>query len=699
MIKILNYKSDLQGMKTYIHEEVLWPVYEYTVAVKGLPSFGSNELETLILRLAEINVRDVNEIAKLSGLEVDLVAFIQERLNHKGFLDEYMQLTENGKAKIDYEAENVNNVQYLKFFRDAVTGDMLSKVILDETEQVLSFFQEAESLEDDGENTKQFVYKDLTSVGEEGIDPKRIAVFDPGKNINLELTTDDIKSVIKKNSMNHANCTFSVCDDAKLAYLTVEVLLEEGNLTDWILTDGFGVPSPFFTGRIDRLSPRNQTYIHNLRKKKYVYDADFKYPKEPDKECKEWIAYPQIGENLERATKLLAEIKSSNPDNSNELEGLVQSKSDCISTIYRLFEWIFFYKCHSRLLEIKGALGNLLKDSERYTKNIIGEEVLELAEKQLKFTPVEEQYKGNFFVPVGRIKHSLKEGEAHDLFSLFAGSVLDAKENDECWIYKIAAAYPDFMNIMSEMKNFRGGAAHANEVKILNEKLEEYFQIAIDFIDMFFAKNRTVEIKKESVQIFDFTEKNNLNGAMSWLEEKLGFAVTRALPSSFLGIAKNMARACMNMNYPEPVANNHIYKLLEQCFFFMNRNGSSVVMQDWYGRARKRAAEAGFTARAEYKSLETASSARIKAAVEGKDVTLQANFIAWLCTENELNLRNLAKDCSFLLQLVNTVSELRGHDDVPSEEDWRRANPGKIIEETIVFIKKLAEFDFFNINL
>ena len=201
MIKILNYKSDLQGMKTYIHEKVLWPVYEYTVAVKGLPSFGSNELETLILRLAEINVRDVNEIAKLSGLEVDLVAFIQERLNHKGFLDEYMQLTENGKAKIDYEAENVNNVQYLKFFRDAVTGDMLSKVIPDETEQVLNFFQEAESLEDDDENTKQFVYKDLTSVGEEGIDPKRIAVFDPGKNINLELTTDDIKSVIKKNSV------------------------------------------------------------------------------------------------------------------------------------------------------------------------------------------------------------------------------------------------------------------------------------------------------------------------------------------------------------------------------------------------------------------------------------------------------------------------------------------------------------------
>ena len=368
MVEILNYQSDLQGIKTFINKPVLWPVYEYTVAVKGLPSFGDNELETLVLRLAQINIRDVNEIAKCSGLEQDLVAFIQERLNHKGFLDEFMQLTENGLAKIS-NSNNAENVQYMMMYRDAVSGDMLSKILREETRKPLHYFQDQESMMQEEGSTKYFSFKDLTTVGDEEIESKRFAAFDPiVPKIKAELSTDDIKSVIKKNGLTAGNCSFSSSGEGKLVYLKVVMILQEGNTTDWLCTDGFGNLSPFFGSRIKYLNSQNQEYIKGLRKQSIISDASYSYSKkDTSDEMLEWRAYPQIGKYLKDSEDLLAEIKDSNPNNSGEVEALVQTKVECTEKIYSLIEWIFFYKNYSQVNEIKSVLGKLLQNTEKYT--------------------------------------------------------------------------------------------------------------------------------------------------------------------------------------------------------------------------------------------------------------------------------------------------------------------------------------------
>ena len=184
---------------------------------------------------------------------------------------------------------------------------------------------------------------------------------------------------------------------------------------------------------------------------------------------------------------------------------------------------------------------------------------------------------------------------------------------------------------------------------------------------------------------------------MTWLEEKFGFSILNVLPDRFLGIVKKIALACMSSGGIQPVSVLYMSKLLEQCFAYLKQNVNGVDMKDneWIDYAMRRASTAGFIANGDYKSLRNTKPSRVRRAIGGKDVTLQANFLAWLCTENEGDLKNIAKKCNYLVEHINKVSELRGHDGIPEEGIFKAAKPNLLLERTVNFIIKLASSDYF----
>ena len=75
--KILDYSKPLSGISTKIHEKVLWPCFEHSVSITGLPSFSGNIFEELILKLLFVSdIKSPDQLSFDTGLEIDFVTFI-----------------------------------------------------------------------------------------------------------------------------------------------------------------------------------------------------------------------------------------------------------------------------------------------------------------------------------------------------------------------------------------------------------------------------------------------------------------------------------------------------------------------------------------------------------------------------------------------------------------------------------------------
>ena len=52
------------------------------------------------------------------------------------------------------------------------------------------------------------------------------------------------------------------------------------------------------------------------------------------------------------------------------------------------------------------------------------------------------------------------------------------------------------------------------------------------------------------------------------------------------------------------------------------------------------------------------------------DTSLQADFLAWLCSESENNLQQMAYECKDLPFIINRIAELRGHGELPEKSTY-----------------------------
>ncbi len=674
-MKILDYTQPLPGIKTRLHEKVLWPCYEYTIAIKGLSNFGDNVLESLILRMAEVNIRDAKQLSSMTGLEIDLITFLQERLKHKGFLDESMCITDNGLSKI--KETTVPKTSYYSIFKDAISGKLLPNIIpMEDQKELVYTTSSVSSSNEEHDNISFFYYSIPSSAGyEESKQIKRALFSLIDSRYDVEPKTEEIRDLINKVLKNNRTdeLTFNLGTDSRITYLTVDLILQEGNKLSWITSDGFGNITPFFSENIGYLKESEQRYILGLRNRlenKVIRDAGFTYKK--DSNIGEWSKYPEIGEKLLKLKNLLPLIDKP-VKKSDEQRKLHEAKISAIENIYQIIEWILYYHIKENEIYAKKKLQEMRSLSTGYVNRVtVGFYIVKIA-KEIGFQIGNENEK-LFRVKLGTMNYSMKAGENHELFSLLDLAIAISKDLRTSPIRKLAIEISALPALLSELKEERGKAAHSHMTDVSATRITEYFGVVERIIDILFKKKIDTSNYSEKRQTyFDFIQEENIdNKAITQLEENYGYGLMNVLPGDYIQILLEIVKGTLDKNNIQPVVILDEYQLLEKIFHTLQQKTKSIKINvDYFEYAKNKALKAGFIFESNKLAiLENASYGRIESALNDNDTSLQADFLAWLCSESENNLQQMAYECKDLPFIINRIAELRGHGELPEKSTY-----------------------------
>ena len=281
--KVISFRTALDGLNIAARQSVLWPCHAFNISIPQKKKSSLNVFEETVLRITEIESGDTEKIALLTCLEKELVAFIQNRLNQLGLLNDRYELSEHGQELLnEWQNKSDGNLEYTvaTVFVDLLSGKLLPYV-----------------------STEQLSYKKISRIGDNGfidflINPtnekSRVSArqIRPSKDSFWKAVPDsnDIIRAIrefKKKYKRHALLNqgvgqypppvpmaeaISLHENPELVYLHCDVLIQIGN-SDLLVTDGcgFGFSESFANyltsqdwqwvidlknkGVIDRLSP------------------------------------------------------------------------------------------------------------------------------------------------------------------------------------------------------------------------------------------------------------------------------------------------------------------------------------------------------------------------------------------------------------------------------------------------------------
>jgi hypothetical protein len=117
--------------------DILWPCHAFGVTFPGKKERRYNVFEEAVLKLTAIEPGGTAKIAERTCLGEELVAFIQNRLLHLGFLSERYELSDEGKALLkELEEDEGANLEHMAatVFVDIHSGKILPYITTSELE-------------------------------------------------------------------------------------------------------------------------------------------------------------------------------------------------------------------------------------------------------------------------------------------------------------------------------------------------------------------------------------------------------------------------------------------------------------------------------------------------------------------------------------------------------------------------------------
>ena len=256
MMQILGGKR-LNNLFSYrVKANLLWPAYEFIVPVEGYSDDNQNILENTILKLMEINIITDKEISDATGLETDLISFIQSRLFQKGYIDETYKITDEGLKYIGELSEKKNST-FIYVYVDAITGNVIPYTRALNNDEDLQYTIDVRKDYDENKNFTGFYrFRQSESIGEDSDDELKAWQLNGNNDFNGEPRSDDINDMLAKtnpgNDVFIRHGSFEQNLNRNFVNFMVEIFLPEGasGIDDWIISDGFGNISTYFSSQI-----------------------------------------------------------------------------------------------------------------------------------------------------------------------------------------------------------------------------------------------------------------------------------------------------------------------------------------------------------------------------------------------------------------------------------------------------------------
>jgi len=680
-----NLISDSYRLKTFL----LWPAFEFEFPIKGMYS-NKNILEHVILQLININIVEETKIAKDTGLEIDLISFIKSRLFQKDYIDSGDKITKEGKEYIDNFIKGEKDcIEAVNIYVDAISGEIIPYIKFIEDTTALTNIEHIYPEKDENNKFTGFYKFNLNqSVGKDSDEEYKVWKLEGHQNYNYIPEIQDInETILKIYKYSNAYVPGSKVEESKdnEVYFLVEIFLPEGvsGPGEWVVSDGFGKISNFFSNKLKFISQKDNNYITNLRKE---LNSDFIGRKNADLSINN--KYNKLSEKIKLLQKNLNIINETN--NSPDAEKIkILAKNDSILYITQMFEWTFFYTLHNYKFDVAKVfsedLANISKSSLS-SGNEIGYKVYELLQKfNLKMNKdIEKRLKESY----EKLAASYYENTP-SLFASFDLIVLALREKQ--FFKDFIKNNKNFIAELNNLINLRNESFHEIKDIVTQAQIKHFYDLFKDVVKSFLSLEFKLEKGKNSF-IETIDEKNKTDAAIRRTEKNLGLLLCNILDNQLITSFVNIERRIDGEEGEEEINSNIIvldlYKMYERIFKLMNLSFTEEYKnKNW----QQKAYSVGFSLKPE--KIETITTTKkLDSALEGKKTSMQATCAAFIALSPMKLLRDIKNIWITFVEDISLIAKLRGHGEPPIEIDQKQIL--YIRNKTYKFVKLLTEKEF-----
>ncbi len=473
---------------TRLQKQFFWPVYRHNVAISGF-SFGKlNLFEYFMLKFIASAEKDKSKLKILTGMQEDLIDFLQQKLANKGYLDENFYINEIGKSILSEIAEKENDEEnssrepdFFYIYTDPFTGNLLPAIIPVSNEEAMQ-----SSIRQEGSNL--IVFEGKSSVGQQSErNTKKIWAFDFPEDSSSNINKKEVELlVIKAMKTEKIPClpnfkVEAIEEKAEKVYLAVHFILQAGNTDKWLITEGF---SDNFSTIFDPayLKASDQKEITNTRDfmvKEFLNIPDkIKETLSEDliKKLTPYYQYYGIFEKLKQIEIVKKELeKIGKVNTSDKQEDYQNKKKYLISNMYQVMEWAFFHSAKNIQ-----DIDSILKDLKDKSRLEIQAKALKIMKKHKLY--IIEEYKNKLEVKYGSIKYSLKENSDNQLIPLLVFHIISESER----FIKLLHKKPQLINDFILFTYLRNKAEHNDNINIKKEDLDSYYNTCYSVLEFLF---------------------------------------------------------------------------------------------------------------------------------------------------------------------------------------------------------------------
>lgn len=668
--KIISFHQTLDGLNIAAKQDILWPCHAFSISIPKKKQSRLNIFEETVLKITEIESGDTEKIALLTCLEKELVAFIQNRLNHLGLLNDRYELSEIGQELLnEWQNKSDGNLEYTvgTVFIDLLSGKLLPYV-----------------------STDQLSYKKISRIGDSGfidflINPtnekSRVSArqIRPAKDSFWKMVPDSndvIRAIreFKKKYRRYALLNqaidqypppvpmaeaISLRENPELVYLHCNVLIQIGN-SDLLVTDGCGFG--FSESFANYLTSQDWQWVIDLKKKGII---DWLNPDASNEEAenKSSVAggskkYPLIARPLRHAQGYLSAAEKIKIDSSNNEQEFVRLTGLAVVALYEAIEWALRFVVSDNPV----THWERLFSSQSYREN---DKILCSFATKIGFD-VSDSVKALLQVQPGKIR-AIDRGvsEMQPLLALaIAGAINDPKHPLNNLVIEDSRCL-SFINILKEV---RDPVSHGNstDVELSLETLEGYRDRTTRLIhslipditdDTYTAKTK----QKRDIDQVRLKARIELDKSLG-----LGFvqAVSPSLREELVKVTILSQRETLDDEQLQLYI-NLLTSIMQLSLFEVAKDRRSLVKNrtNLRDEAIEKIVQSEFYPTPDVipEQISTVNAKRLYRTVQGSNTTLGAHLLAVFLLGSESELIQLQKSDPAFIDFVADLIRLRGH--------------------------------------
>ncbi|PMS39991.1 hypothetical protein C1S99_20145 [Vibrio parahaemolyticus] len=697
--KVISFNTALDGLNIAARQSVLWPCHAFNISIPQKKKNGLNVFEETVLKITEIESADTEKIALFTCLEKELVAFIQNRLNQLGLLNDRNELSEHGQELLnEWQNKSDGNLEYTvaTVFVDLLSGKLLPYV-----------------------STEPMSYKKISRIGDKGfidflINPtnekSRVSArqIRPAKDSFWKAVPDsnDIIRAIrefKKKYKRHALLNqgvdqypppvpmaeaISLHEYPELVYLHCNVLIQIGN-SDLLVTDGCGFG--FSESFANYLTSQDWKWVIDLKNKGIIdrlsSDQSNEESENESSAADGMKKYPRIARPLRRAQEYLSDAEKIEVDSSNDEQEFVRLTGLAVVALYEAIEWALRFVVSDNPV----THWERLFSSQSYREN---DKILRSFATKIGFD-VSDRVKALLQVKPGKIRAvDCGVSEMQPLLALaIAGAINDPNHP----LNHLAIEDSGCLSFINALKEVRDPVSHGSliDVELSPETLEGYRDRTTRLIQSLIPDITEDAYTAKTQQERDI-DQVRLKARIE-LDKTLGLrfvqAVSPSLREELVKVTMLSQRTTLDNEQLQRYI-NLLASIMQLSLFEVAKDRRSSVKNrtNLKDEAIEKIVQSGFYPAPDAipEQISTVNADRLYRAAQGSSTTLGAQLLALCLVASEGELVVLKRSFPKCFELIAKLIKLRGHGN-QYETDFSRENLESLKINVFKLIKIIME--------